>query len=203
MILAFDTSSAHCAIGICGDDTKITSAVHPMVKGQAEALFPLIETMLANADKTWTDISRIGVGVGPGNFTGVRLSVSAARGLALSLGVPAIGVNRFDVMAHKTSGAVTIALDARRSGVYIQHFMDSFAQSAPELIMLDDLADHTLGKTVIGDIEQASQFDQNQFIPNLLDLAAMSKPDVPRPAPLYLRSADAALPSDPVPTILP
>lgn len=174
-----------------------------MIKGQAEALFPLIETMLANADKTWTDISRIGVGVGPGNFTGVRLSVSAARGLALSLGVPAIGVNRFDVMAHGTTGAVTIALDARRSGVYIQHFMNGVAQSDPELIMLDDLADHTLGKTVIGDIEQASQFDQNAFIPNLLDLAAMSKPDVPRPAPLYLRSADAALPSDPVPTILP
>ena len=55
---------------------------------------PLLEDVLAEAGIGWRDLAAIGVGTGPGNFTGVRISVAAARGLALGLGIPAIGVTR-------------------------------------------------------------------------------------------------------------
>ena len=209
MILGFDTSAGHCAIGFMDDDGQIVSSVHPMSKGQAESLFPLIQDLLHQSGYDWPDISRIGVGVGPGNFTGVRLAVSAARGLALSRGIPAIGVTRFDAIAFDTVGPVLVALDARRGGIYIQNFVDGLALASPELIEADDLNETARGKTILGDIAlddanfTVHPFDMEKFIPNLLHITAKAPADGPRPAPMYLRAADAALPSDPVPTLLP
>ena len=67
-----------------------------MQKGQAEALVPLIQTLLAETQTSLHKIGRIGVGLGPGNFTGIRISISLARGLGVSLGCPVIGVNSFE-----------------------------------------------------------------------------------------------------------
>ena len=63
-----------------------------MDKGQAERLMPLLEEVLAEGGIGWADLTALAVGTGPGNFTGVRIAVAAARGLALGLGIPAIGV---------------------------------------------------------------------------------------------------------------
>ena len=65
-----------------------------MAKGQAERLMPMLEELLAEAGIAWRIFAPLAVGTGPGNFTGVRISVAAARGLALGLGIPAIGVTR-------------------------------------------------------------------------------------------------------------
>ena len=67
-----------------------------MKRGQAEQLMPLCQEVLEEANLIWQDISLIGVGIGPGNFTGIRIAVSAARGVALGLGIPAIGVTGFE-----------------------------------------------------------------------------------------------------------
>jgi tRNA threonylcarbamoyl adenosine modification protein YeaZ len=75
-----------------------------MGRGQAERLMPLLEEMLAEAGVGWSDLDRIGVGVGPGNFTGIRISVSAARGLALGLDIPAVGVSGFDIIEARAGG---------------------------------------------------------------------------------------------------
>ena len=96
LIVAFDTSAAHCAAALLSGDRVLAARAEEMGRGQAERLMPLLEEMLADAGAAWRDLARIGVGVGPGNFTGIRISVSAARGLALALGVPAIGVTTFD-----------------------------------------------------------------------------------------------------------
>lgn len=71
-----------------------------MDKGQAERLIPLLELVLSEAAMDWSDVAALAVGTGPGNFTGVRIAVAAARGLALGLGVPAIGVTRLEALAH-------------------------------------------------------------------------------------------------------
>lgn len=68
------------------------------------------------------DVTAIGVGTGPGNFTGVRISVAAARGLALGLAVPAIGVTRLEAAACGLPRPVTVVEDARRDEVYVQRF---------------------------------------------------------------------------------
>ena len=82
-ILAFDTSAAHCAAALLRDGEIVTSCAEPMTRGQAERLMPLLHEVLALGGCTWADLDAIGVGIGPGNFTGIRISVSAARGLAL------------------------------------------------------------------------------------------------------------------------
>ena len=100
LVLGFDTSAAHCAAALLSGDRLIASVTEDMTKGQAERLMPLIEEMLAGAGTGWRDLSLIGVGTGPGNFTGIRISVAAARGLALSLGIPAIGIGAAEALAY-------------------------------------------------------------------------------------------------------
>ena len=88
-LLAFDTSAAHCAAAllIAG---KIHTRIDEMARGQAEHLMPMLEEVLAAHGLAWRDLDAIGVGTGPGNFTGIRISVAAARGLALGLGCPLV-----------------------------------------------------------------------------------------------------------------
>ena len=184
LILSFDTSAAHCAVAlVCGDEI-LGSRTESLLKGQAERLIPMLEDVLKGAGKSWSDIDLIGVGIGPGNFTGVRIAVSAARGLALSLGVPAVGVSVFEALAFGTKGCVTIARDARRGMVFSQDFEDGLPVGDP--VMAEGLA---APDAVID--------------PVAIAFCAAGKDGGPPPAPLYLRSADAALPSDPPPTILP
>ncbi|MCV2882663.1 tRNA (adenosine(37)-N6)-threonylcarbamoyltransferase complex dimerization subunit type 1 TsaB [Actibacterium sp. XHP0104] len=192
LILAFDTSAAHCAAALLCGDTVIATRYEEMARGQAERLMPLLEDLLAEAGKSWADLDAIGVGIGPGNFTGIRISVSAARGLALALNIPAVGVSLFDTTMRLSNWAQT-AVPAPRGQVY---FFDPDKMSDPVLceatpdgavaLSTDHTpADHTVMMARIG----AQRLDQGR--------------DIPRPAPLYLRAADAAPASDPPPVILP
>ncbi len=204
LILVFDTSAAHCAAALlCGDEI-LSERLEPMQKGQAERLFPLLEDVLAEHDKTWSDLDAIGVCVGPGNFTGVRISVSSARGLALSLSIPAVGVSKLEAMAFETDGVVTSLLDARRDRVYAQAFKNGVAQADPEMVERSDTFDGTA--YVMAD--EALDIENAVTVSNIVTAVAkitaqQYTKDLPRPAPLYLRSADAALPSDPPVVILP
>ena len=84
--LGFDTSAAHCAAALVSG-TRILAARHEeMTKGQAERLFPLLAELLAEAGVDWRDLSVVGVGTGPGNFTGIRIAVAAARGMDRATG---------------------------------------------------------------------------------------------------------------------
>ena len=96
-----------------------------MARGQAESLFPTLEGLLGEAGMAWQDLDAIGVGVGPGNFTGIRISVSAARGLALSLGIPAIGINTLEAIFHiagRPAGRTAVFLPAPKGSTYFQVF---------------------------------------------------------------------------------
>ncbi len=197
VILAFDTSAAHCAAALLCGDTIIAQKHEEMAKGQAERLFPLLEEVLAEANVTWSDLSAIGVGIGPGNFTGIRISVSAARGLALSLGVPAIGVSSLEAQAFDAPRPVWSLIDARRDHVYAQQFTDD-GSSAPSLITGDEVA------TLTGD--RIGPETSTHPAPAIARIAAerlRAGETADRPAPLYIRSADAAPPRDPAPVILP
>ena len=186
IILAFDTSAAHCAAALLLGD-RIVTRVDEMAKGQAEHLIPMLEEMLQAESLSWCDLDGIGVGVGPGNFTGIRISVSAARGLALGLGKPAIGVNGFEARAHHEDRPYQATIPAPRGQSYVQVFAADGTTSAPTQID----AEATKQKTAEALIAAAAQI-----------AAARLDANAPRPAPLYVRSADAAPPRDPAPTIL-
>jgi tRNA threonylcarbamoyl adenosine modification protein YeaZ len=181
-----------------------------MEKGQAERLMPMLAEMLAEAGLGFRDLSRIGVGTGPGNFTGVRISVAAARGLALGLGIPAVGVSALQAQALGTDGPVLSTLDARKGALYLQSFVLSDAGAAQilDLANLPTLPPATcigFGAEVVA-AHCAGQPAQPRYTlcEAIARLAqAQSPADAPRPAPFYLRGADAAPPSDPPPAILP
>ncbi|MCK0143081.1 tRNA (adenosine(37)-N6)-threonylcarbamoyltransferase complex dimerization subunit type 1 TsaB [Aliiroseovarius sp. F20344] len=197
LILAFDTSAAHCAAALLCGDKIVVERIENMAKGQAERLFPLLEEVLAEAGVSWADLSAIGVGIGPGNFTGIRISVSAARGLALSLGIPAIGVSSLEAQVDNAPRPVWSLVDARRDHLYAQLF-EMGPASAPELISAE-YAQSLEGERV-GPVS-----DQNPALA-IARIAAerlSSEAPIERPAPLYIRAADAAPPRDPAPVILP
>ncbi len=98
-VLAFDTARENCAAILVSGGEPFGQVIDFMKRGQAERLFPMVEDFLGARRVSWTDLAAIGVGTGPGNFTGTRIAVSAARGLALALGIPAIGTSRFEAVA--------------------------------------------------------------------------------------------------------
>ncbi|PYF09373.1 tRNA threonylcarbamoyl adenosine modification protein YeaZ [Rhodobacter viridis] len=204
LVLGFDTSAAHCAAALVRGDAVLATRVEDMAKGQAERLMPLLEELLAEAGLGWKDLDALGVGTGPGNFTGVRISVAAARGLALGLQIPAIGVSIFEALAHDTPRPVAVALDARRDEAYAQLFTATGA-AAPSLTPAAALAETLAGVPVIGlALPRSAPLSPRHPLAEAVALVAATKlgTDQPRPAPLYLRGADAAPPSDPPPVIL-
>ncbi|MDE9451066.1 tRNA (adenosine(37)-N6)-threonylcarbamoyltransferase complex dimerization subunit type 1 TsaB [Aliiroseovarius sp. Z3] len=200
LILAFDTSAAHCAAALLSGDKIIVSRFEPMSRGQAERLMPLLEEVLGAAGLSWRDLDAIGVGIGPGNFTGIRISVAAARGLALSLGVPAIGVSSLEAQAADAKRPVWSLIDARRDHVYAQYLRAGGDDEAPSLMSAREAAALTgarVGPDALADPAPA--------IARIAAarLARAGKAPIPRPAPQYIRAADAAPPRDPAPVILP
>jgi tRNA threonylcarbamoyladenosine biosynthesis protein TsaB len=194
-IIAFDTSGAHCAAAIYWQDGARVPifASEEMAKGQAERLLPMIEEMMGGAGLRWADFAAIGVGVGPGNFTGIRISVALARGLALGLDIPAIGVTGFDARAQTVDLAdFYVTIPAPRGQVYAQRFGNSSPAELLEAPPQD---------APIVQMETLSPADQAMAIAQIA--ATRMGQDQPRPAPFYLRPADAAPPSDPPPIILP
>ncbi len=183
-VLAFDTSGPWCAAALLCNGTIAETRVEDMARGQAERLMRLLEDLLHRADKSWSDLTAIGVGTGPGNFTGIRISVSAARGLAMGLNVPAIGIDGFEARAACHPAGTLIGIPAPRDRIYI-------ADPAPRLVAASDhpsaITDTPTGPMCVAIARRA---------------AARARSDLPAPAPLYVRPADAAPSSDTPPVIL-
>ena len=207
VVLAFDTSAAHCAAAVVSGSRILAQRVERMDKGQAERLMPLLAEVLAEAQVGYAGLSAIGVGTGPGNFTGVRISVAAARGLALGLGIPAIGVTGFEALATGLPDDVVLLLDARRGALWV-----AGKGIDPQLMDPTHFPDGITGRPVAGHraAELALQTGGTlleQPVPLAVAIARLAAGRLatvqPRPAPLYLRAADAALPTEPPPVILP
>jgi tRNA threonylcarbamoyladenosine biosynthesis protein TsaB len=198
-LLAFDTSAVHCAAALLLPD-RVILRHEAMEKGQAERLMPLLEAILAEGGIGWADLKALAVGTGPGNFTGVRIAVAAARGLALGLGIPAVGVTRLEALAHGLPRPVTVVEDARRGEAYVQTFTDTGAGLARLLPLAEvALVDQVTGSAA-GPAAMPPAMPLAEAIARIAATRA-SQPQ-PRPAPFYLRGADAAPPSDPPPVIL-
>lgn len=218
-LLAFDTSAAHCAAALLCGGRIVASRHEAMDKGQAERLIPLLDAVLAEGGLAWSDLDALAVGTGPGNFTGVRIAVAAARGLALSLGVPAIGVTTLEARAHGLHRPLAVVEDARRGEVYLQEF-----DVQPDGVQPDGVQPDGARVTTLGALAAECRFDRfagsaaDAAVQAVGGLALPSRPIAeaialvaaardahlqPRPAPFYLRGADAAPPADPPPVILP
>lgn len=213
-LLAFDTSAAHCAAALLLGD-KVITRIDEMAKGQAEHLMPMLEDMLSQENVAWADLDAIGVGTGPGNFTGIRISVAAARGLALGLGKPAIGISTLEAQVYGLRGTIISCLDARRDRVYAQVLSDTTDGTDAALCDLTTTSlpslSANLAPRAVGPVADAvSQItgypSAAQSCPTIEGIARLAAQRIgtnsARPTPLYIRSADAAPPRDPAPQIL-
>jgi tRNA threonylcarbamoyladenosine biosynthesis protein TsaB len=206
IVLAIDTSGSGCfaALYDSENDRVLGEAGADIGRGHAEQLMDFIDGALAAAGLGLDAVERIAVTIGPGSFTGIRVGVAAARGLALALGVPVVGVTTLSVRAahHQAlhpARPVLVAVDAKRGEAYCQAFSaDGAAVTEPALVDIESLA--VMARSHDGDIigsaaallrEGAEPSAESLAIGAVARLGAVLEADGNRPKPLYLRGPDA------------
>lgn len=211
VILGFDTSGAYCGTAIYAGGDVIAARHEEMAKGQAEALMPLIQATLDDASLRLGDLTQIAVGTGPGNFTGIRIAISAARGLSLSLGIPATGVTLFDALTVAAPLPIIATLQATRHEVYVSEIHEGW-RSEPEQMAIGEIGKPRAADCVcigqrshevaehLGLTAQPAMYAPASAIARYA--AALGHIPDQRPTPYYLRAPDAAPPRDPAPKIL-
>jgi tRNA threonylcarbamoyl adenosine modification protein YeaZ len=211
LVLGFTTTGPFCGAALLKDGAIVAARHEDLARGQAERLMPMVQHILAEASATPADLDAIGVGIGPGNFTGIRICVSAARGMALGLGIPAVGVSALEALAYGHARPLLVSVEAGRANLYLQRFADG-ADRGPALSSLEEVEDWSLpGLTCIGHrcdeiaprIGAAAGTPHHPPAEAIARLAAERyRTTTERPAPLYLRPADAAPARDRAPAIL-
>ena len=138
-LLVIDTSTEACAVGVAAGNVhhgrfELTPRRH------TECVLPWSEQLLAKAGLEKTDLQAIGVGIGPGAFTGVRLAVSLAQGMALALNLPVLPISTLAAIAQaqEHDGPIAVVMDARMGECYVGYFQkrDGIAEAlAPECLL--------------------------------------------------------------------
>lgn len=218
MILALDSAVGACsvAIGEAGG-RAVAHRFERMDRGQSERLAPMIAETVTEAGLEFGSIARIAVTRGPGAFTGIRLGLSAARGLALALAIPVVGFTTTEVLAAAQPARpdgmpLLVAIDSKRGDFHVQIFVDGKAwpprsMSGEDIIALLE----TQGPAMLaGDaVERLGALLAEAGVafhvsggPRLPDAATIVRlcgadgfsPDLAAPEPLYLRPPDVSPP---------
>src|SRR6266480_2507810 len=139
-VLAIDTALEACSAAVFDTSSGVlASETRGMARGHAEHLMPLIARVMNEGGFEFADLDRIAVTTGPGSFTGLRVGISAARGIALAAGKPAIGLSTLaglaaPYIAADDSMPVVAAIDAHHDNVYLQVFGPSGRTLVPPRI---------------------------------------------------------------------
>jgi tRNA threonylcarbamoyladenosine biosynthesis protein TsaB len=184
-LLAIDTAAPRLQLALLRGDVADT-LVEDMPQGQAERIFPAIDELLGRNGASYRDLRRIAVTTGPGSFTGLRIGLSAARGLGLALNIPVVGVPSLLALSLPVTCAhAAVLLDARRDEAYFQAFSGpAIPASEPMLLpMAEARARISPGAEVL-----ATPFVD---IGALARLAATLDPTGYPPEASYIRDADA------------
>ena len=209
MILALDTCLTACSVAILDGERVLAARSEAMPRGHQERLAPLVRELMAEAGIAFADLTRIGVTVGPGSFTGLRVGLAFAKGLAAALSIPCVGVSALEALAFGRAGFVVAVIDARREQVYVQLFGDGVALTAPDALAATTAAAriaevyHGGPATLIGSgaplliqvLPGATVLTPEGPDPVAVARLAQRGPAPGRsPRPLYLRAPDAKLP---------
>ena len=188
-VVVFDTSNQYIAAALYRGKQEVQSIIELMPRGQSERLMSLLNELLEGASLDWPDISKIGVCTGPGNFTGIRIAVSAARGLALGLEIPAIGISSFEATLLGY-GDEELALLPANEGFY-------YVGSGPKNAKF--LSEDEIDSDSTRYVHKATPKIQ---LKNIALLTLKKETDFSRPTPCYIKPADAAPSSNKVPNLL-
>jgi tRNA threonylcarbamoyladenosine biosynthesis protein TsaB len=210
-LLAIDTALEACAVGIANDDAPAVIVTETVGRGHAERLFGMLQGAMDEAGLAFADLERIAVTVGPGSFTGLRVGIATARGLALAVECPVIGVGTLSVHAARArdlAGArqVLALLDARRDELYGQAFAAGgspmsepevasaaafAARLSPGMVLAGSGADLVLAAHAGPGRYDVAHRESAPDMATLLRLALAAPPPEDAPRPLYLRAPDA------------
>ena len=208
--LALDTCLAACSAALLDGDRVLARRVEPMARGHQERLAPLVAEVMAQAGLAFDRLDRVGVTVGPGSFTGLRVGLAFAKGLGQALSIPVIGVGALEALAAPLAAdpaTVFAALEAKRGQVYLQAFRGGAALMAPDALAIETAAARLIelagpgpatlvgtGAVHLGEALPAARIvAADHAEPEAVARLAAAKPPVP-PRPLYLRAPDAKLP---------
>lgn len=202
LILAVDTALARCSVAITRGEEVLAHLSEPMARGHAERIAPMAQEAMQLAGCAFLELGRIAVTTGPGSFTGLRVGLAFARGLAVALEIPCLGFPTLEVLAlgEGAAGRRAGALDAPE-GVFLAIYEEGLATLAP--CRLDEpAARDALGAAsaqVFGpaalrfaDVAEARPTDAPDAA-ILAKLALNADPSARQPAPLYLRAPYATL----------
>ncbi len=208
MLLAFDTATPLVTVALHDGDDVVCELVSERPLQHGEQLAPLIDRALRQSGVVRQDLTAIGVGVGPGPFTGLRVGLVTARTLGHVLEIPVYGVCTLDVLAVEAvdtgavSGDFTVATDARRKEVYLATYDADGARLDGPLVAKP--ADVATGGPVVGEgallYPDAFPHAAGPTMPSagwLARVIAEERAELRDPEPLYLRRPDAAAPGTP------
>ena len=184
-LLTIDTAGPRLQLALRRDETTDV-LVEEMPTGQAERIFPAIAELLARNGVAYADLTRLAVTTGPGSFTGVRIGLSAARGLGLALSIPVIGVPSLLALSLKAQcDAQAVLLDARRGEAYYQLFSGPGIPVGEPLLLEADTARQRVpaGAGIV--------LDPMVDIARLAEFAVTADPVAFPPDAAYVRDADA------------
>ena len=213
-LMVIDTALGLCTAGVFeiggADVRQLGLRSEPMVKGHSERIAGFARDAAAEAGVAFTDLDRIGVTVGPGSFTGLRVGLAFAQGLAAALGRPVVGISALEALAISASGgspAVAALIDARRGQVYARFWRDGQADGPAEALTLEAAAvriaalgpDALLvgsGAGLFAEAAAAGRLALEGPAPEAVArLAAAADPALALARPLYLRAPDAIPPT--------
>jgi tRNA threonylcarbamoyladenosine biosynthesis protein TsaB len=222
LILAIDTALDACSAGILDTDAGklIAHESLPMKRGHAEALMPLIARVMKASGIAFAALDRIAVTTGPGSFTGLRVGLSAARGIALAAGKPAVGVTTLTayaapVVSESGEQPVISAIDARHDHVYFQVVSGNGSSLVwPQLVSIEEAlgASRFGAPWLVGNAAEilGQRWPAQALAPFKVDaqpapdiawvgwLGAAVSPDNAPAKPYYLRAPDAKPQKDPL-----
>ncbi len=189
-----------------GDGAVLAALSEPMSRGHQERIASMTREVMAEAGLAFSELDRIGVTVGPGSFTGLRVGLAFAKGLALALDCPCVGIGALEALAASAGDPADCAavIDAGRGRVFLQLFTEGHALTGPDvmdlgvaharLIEVFPRGDFTLtgpGAGLITDAWPGARLAPRGVPdPGALARLAAIAPDVPA-RPLYLRAPDA------------
>ena len=223
-ILAFDTALNACSVALYNIQTQSTkvSETIEMSRGQAEALIPMIDRLMNDANVTYQDLCAVACCRGPGAFTGLRLSIATAKAFALSLNIPVYGITALETAAHmlihkeQIALPILVCLETKRADYYIQAFTNKLeAINQPvsasakdiEVILSSHPQWHLTGNAVeklkneninfsnIANITEISALDPS-ILCNITHILYNKNNHSKNISPLYLRMADVSKPKN-------
>ena len=183
--LAIDTAAPRLQLGLLLADGRVDVAVDEIATGHAELIFTRVAALLERNGLGYGDLERVVTTTGPGSFTGLRIGLSAARGIGLARAIPVVGVSSLVALSLGTQGPSTVLLDARRDEAYFQTFAGPGQPTTP-----GDLVPMVIAQAAIvpGTTLISSPFVDIALVARY---GATLNPAGNPPEPNYIRDADA------------